>query len=148
LEAYSKSRTSDAITALGKLRPSTAFLVTSGGWDEKFEPPTPADEDVEKRDSVNLPPGQRVVKVDAELLEAGDLVRIFKGSTPPADGFVVAGPYSRRPTDGALTTFDESSLTGESKPVPKHDGDDVFLGTINTGDAIEMRVKAVGGDSM
>ncbi|OSX60168.1 hypothetical protein POSPLADRAFT_1147688 [Postia placenta MAD-698-R-SB12] len=110
LEAYSKGRTADAITALGKLRPTSALLVE-----------------------------MTVQRVDAELLEVGDIVRVQNGSTPPADGTIVAG------NDGA---FDESSLTGESRLVKKNVGDKIFLGTINKAGVVDVRVDAIGGETM
>jgi Cu+-exporting ATPase len=112
--------------------------------------PSPTLRDIEKAESSieHLPtwPGMAVQQIDAELLEAGDLVRVPHGSTPPADGTVL----SIRPDlpDAILASFDESSLTGESKPVAKRAGDEVFLGTINKGEAVDIRIKSVGGDSM
>lgn len=104
--------------------------------------------DVEKGDDdVYTKPGLRVQKIDAELLEVGDIVRVLNGSTPPADGTVLS-PKDIIMGGEVLTIFDESSLTGESKPVKKLAGDKVFLGTINKGNVVDMRVEAVGGESM
>ena len=72
------------------------------------------------------------------LLEVGDVVRVFHGVSPPADGIIVLGD----------STFDESSLTGESRPIIKNTGDQVFAGTINTGKPINVRVTEVSGASM
>ncbi|ROW13429.1 hypothetical protein VPNG_04431 [Cytospora leucostoma] len=68
IEAYSKSKTGDAVTALGKLRPTEAVLVE-------------CDADGKEEDVV----------VKADLLDFGDTVRIRNGSSPPADGVVVQG---------------------------------------------------------
>lgn len=68
IEAYSKSKTGDAVSALGKLRPTEAVLVER-------------DASGKETDSV----------VKADLLEFGDTVRIRHGSSPPADGVVVQG---------------------------------------------------------
>lgn len=81
----------------------------------------------------------KVEKIDSSLLEVGDIVRIQSGATPPADGTIVFG------TDSA---FDESSLTGESRLVKKTLGDKVFLGTINKGKMVDVRVDACGGTTM
>lgn len=71
IEAYSKSKTGDAVTALGKLRPTEAVLV-------------------ERKEN-----GKEVDQiVKADLLEFGDLVRIRNGSSPPADGIVLSGETS------------------------------------------------------
>lgn len=82
--------------------------------------------------------GMNVAEIDASVLEIGDIVLVRKGSSPPADGVVAFGE----------TFFDESSLTGESKPIKKSPGDEVFLGTINQGRAVEIRVSSLGGQNM
>jgi Cu+-exporting ATPase len=84
-------------------------------------------------------PGFRVEKIDASLLDVGDVVRIQKGATPPADATIV----SRQDT-----AFDESSLTGESRLVRKVQGDKVFMGTINKMQLVDARVDAHGGTTM
>lgn len=111
LEAYSKAKTGDAVTSLGKLRPKEAILVDS-----------------EKGDS----------KVATDLLEFGDIVRVHHGTSPPFDGVVL---------DGA-SIFDESSLTGESRPVKKESGDTVYSGTVNKGAPVKIRIESVSGTSM
>ncbi|RDA91265.1 hypothetical protein CP533_0654 [Ophiocordyceps camponoti-saundersi (nom. inval.)] len=78
----------------------------------------------------------RVVKVD--LLEHGDLIRVPNGSSPAADGVIVTGE----------TSLDESSLTGESRPIKKRPGDEVYAGTVNKGDAVTVRVTGTCGRSM
>ncbi|RPD67317.1 heavy metal translocatin [Lentinus tigrinus ALCF2SS1-7] len=145
LEAYSKGRTADAITALGKLRPTTALLIVSASSTELSRSTTRTTaSDLEQGDVAqeeqNFPskPGTKVEKVDAEFLEVGDVVRILHGASPPADGTVVSG-------DGA---FDESSLTGESRLVKKQSGDKVFLGTINKAGVVDIRVDEIGGQTM
>ena len=80
-----------------------------------------------------------VQKVHVDLLEVGDIVRVPAGSTPPADGTVVSNEE---------TYFDESSLTGESREVKKSKGDQVFVGTINKLRMVEVRVDAIGGETM
>lgn len=84
-------------------------------------------------------PGTKVERIDAELLEVGDVVRVLNGASPPADGTVVAG-------EGGA--FDESSLTGESRLVKKQVGDKVFLGTINKAGVVDVRVDEIGGQTM
>ncbi|KGO64030.1 ATPase, P-type, K/Mg/Cd/Cu/Zn/Na/Ca/Na/H-transporter [Penicillium italicum] len=114
LEAYSKARTGDAVTSLGKLRPSEALLS-----DETSE-------DGVKRTSV-------------DLLEVGDVVSIPHGASPPADGVIV---------DSASYQFDESSLTGESRPVKKTADDIVYTGSVNVGQPVRIRITELGGSSM
>ncbi|KZT72475.1 heavy metal translocatin [Daedalea quercina L-15889] len=150
LEAYSKGRTADAITALGKLRPTSALIVVPApeAREDRNQSPgssTLGDVDVEKGDSSReeadliTAPGTKIERIDAELLEAGDIVRVQHGGSPPSDGTIVSGD------SGA---FDESSLTGESRLVKKQVGDEVFLGTINKGGVVDVRVDAIGGETM
>lgn len=127
LEAYSKAKTGDAVTMLGKLRPMEALLVRS----------SPDSEDSSEDNQPSLPTAN-VEKVNVDLLEVGDVVRVLRGASPPADGTVVLGD----------STFDESSLTGESRPITKNAGDQVFAGTVNTGKPISVRVTEISGTSM
>ncbi|RAR01520.1 Copper-transporting ATPase ccc2 [Stemphylium lycopersici] len=78
-------------------------------------------------------------KVPVDQLEVGDVVQIPQGYSPPADGTVVQ--------DGSFS-FDESSLTGESKPARKTKGDTVFTGTVNVANPVEIKVTELGGASM
>ncbi|KAI0751648.1 heavy metal translocatin [Daedaleopsis nitida] len=151
LEAYSKGRTADAITALGKLRPTSALLIVpatgTASPSQMSRTSTMQNDtaDAEKGDTASeeqnfaSKPGTKVEKVNAELLEVGDVVRVLHGASPPADGTIVSG-------DGAA--FDESSLTGESRPVKKQVGDKVFLGTINKAGVVDVHVDEIGGQTM
>ena len=78
-------------------------------------------------------------KISVDLLEVGDVVSVPRGSSPPADGFIYQ--------DGVYM-FDESSLTGESKPVKKVNGDKVFTGSLNVSQPVKIRVTEIGGTSM
>lgn len=78
------------------------------------------------------------LKVPTDLLEIGDMVRVHHGTSPPFDGVVLDGS----------TTFDESSLTGESRPVKKEVGDHIYSGTVNKGAPVKMRVTTISGTSM
>ena len=83
-------------------------------------------------------PGSKVQNVPVDLLEIDDIVRVPFGSTPPRDGIVVSGH----------SLFDESSVTGESKPIKKTPGDRVFLGTINIGQVIDVRIDVAEDKTM
>ncbi|KAF2253085.1 heavy metal translocatin [Trematosphaeria pertusa] len=78
------------------------------------------------------------VKVATDLLDIGDIVRVHHGASPPFDGIVLEGN----------TNFDESSLTGESRPVKKEVGDTVYSGTVNKGSPVKVRITTVEGTSM
>jgi len=81
------------------------------------------------------PEGTRTVPVSA--LAVGDVVLVRPGGRVPADGAVV---------DGAAE-LDESMITGESRPVPRGEGDRVVAGTVVTDSALRVRVDAVGEET-
>jgi len=70
-------------------------------------------------------------------LAVGDLVLVRPGGRVPADGVVVGG----------AAELDESMITGESKPVPRAEGDTVVAGTVSTDSSIRVRVEALGEDT-
>lgn len=147
MEAYSKARTADAITALGLLRPAHALLVTpvlaASGGSEISTPSHEGDLEIGKSELdggvLAARPGFKITKIDAKLLEIGDIIRVPTGATPAADATIVSGED---------TAFDESSLTGESKLVQKTMGDQILLGTINRLKMVDAQVSAHGGASM
>jgi P-type Cu2+ transporter len=70
-------------------------------------------------------------------LRVGDIALVRPGGRVPADGEIVEGEAE----------FDESMITGESRPVPKAVGDRVVAGTIATDSAVRVRIDAVGDDT-
>lgn len=76
--------------------------------------------------------------VDVDLLDFGDMVRVPHGGSPPCDGKIYEG----------TTSFDESSLTGESRLIKKSTGDQVFSGTVNKDAPILVEVTGTAGRSM
>lgn len=75
--------------------------------------------------------------VPAEMLRQGDVIRVLPGESIPVDGVILSGN----------TSVDQSIMTGESLPVDKSPGDNVFSGTINRFGAIDLRAVKVGEDS-
>jgi Cu2+-exporting ATPase len=75
--------------------------------------------------------------VPIEELSAGDRVVVKPGEKIPADGEVIEGQ----------TAVNQSMLTGESKPVPKGEGDEVIGGSINGEGSITVEVQKTGADS-
>lgn len=75
--------------------------------------------------------------IPAEEIRKGDVLRILAGETIPVDGKILTGE----------TSVDQSIMTGESLPVDKAVGDEVFCGTINRFGAIDMTATKVGEDS-
>ncbi|MBP9891472.1 MAG: cadmium-translocating P-type ATPase [Planctomycetes bacterium] len=79
-----------------------------------------------------------ITEVAAGELAVGDEIVLEPGATLPADGVITRG-HSQIP---------EALITGEERPVPKNVGDSVLAGTINGDAEIEVRVTAVGTDTV
>jgi Cu+-exporting ATPase len=67
MEAWTKAKTGDAVSALGSLRPDTALLVSSDNASTTLQ------------------------TIPTEVLEVGDIVRVLQGSSPPFDGTIITG---------------------------------------------------------
>lgn len=74
------------------------------------------------------------ISVPADKVAVGNIVRVGPGVRIPVDGIVVSGQAS----------VDQSTLTGESLPVFKKEGDKVSGGTLVTDGVIELRATDVG----
>jgi Cu+-exporting ATPase len=88
-----------------------------------------------------VPDGVRrmeMTDVGVDELLPGDIIRVLPGERFAADGEVLLGH----------TQADESMLTGESMPVSKQAGDNVTGGSLNGEGAVEVRVRAVGAQSV
>jgi len=85
----------------------------------------------------HLKSGKVIKEVEITSLKKGDVVLVKPGEKVPADGEVVKGTGS----------FNESHLTGESKPVKKSSGDVVIAGAINVDGSFEVRLTRVGENS-
>ena len=86
-------------------------------------------------DSVEqLQPDGRFARVALRQLAVGQVLRILPGEAFPADGVLVQGH----------TQVDEALLTGESRPLPRAQGERVIAGSYNLRSAVQMRVEQVG----
>lgn len=81
--------------------------------------------------------GGEYALIDAREVVAGDMVRINAGESIPVDGVVVEG----------ATSVDQALMTGESVPVDKAAGDEVYSATTNMHGSILVRATKVGEDS-
>jgi Cd2+/Zn2+-exporting ATPase len=77
------------------------------------------------------------VRLPIAKVRVGDLVSVRPGEQVPVDGRVERG----------ATEVDQAPVTGESVPVDKSEGDDVFAGTVNGTGAVEVRATSAGHDS-
>ncbi len=75
--------------------------------------------------------------IPTEEIRQGDILRILPGETIPVDGKIISGE----------TSVDQSIMTGESLPVDKGVGEEVFCGTINRFGAIDILATKVGENS-
>ena len=75
--------------------------------------------------------------IPAEEIRQGDLLRILPGETIPVDGTILSGE----------TSVDQSIMTGESLPIDKSVGEEVFCGTINRFGSIDISATKVGENS-
>jgi Cu2+-exporting ATPase len=79
----------------------------------------------------------RTESVPLDALRHGDVVLVRPGGAVPADGVIVEGEAG----------FDESTITGESRPVTRAIGDRAVAGTIATDSSVRVRVEAVGEET-
>lgn len=151
LESWSKRRTGDAVAQLGSLKPSTALLV--GQAEEQMPASIPAG-DGSGAESPHHPPssanaGGNMKEILVDMLEVGDLVVIRPGATPPLDCTLHSTGFDRESDSARQASFNESSLTGEDRPVEKKVGDLVYTGTANASQtAVVGRVAALADRCM
>ncbi len=75
--------------------------------------------------------------VNVKQIRVGDLLLVRPGDLVPVDGIITSN----------IAHLDESTLTGEPLPKSKISGDNVFSGTLNSGEAFEMRAEKISGES-
>ncbi len=73
----------------------------------------------------------------AEQVKVGNVLRVLAGETVAVDGVIIKGQ----------TSIDQSVMTGESLPMDKGEGDEVFSGTVNQFGTFDMVAQKVGEDS-
>ncbi len=76
-------------------------------------------------------------EISADLIEVGNILKVLPGEQIPVDGEIISGESS----------IDQSVMTGESIPVDKMTGDEVFSGTINLYGSFHMKATKKGEDS-
>lgn len=115
IEARAKGQTSEAIKKLMNLQAKSAFLL-------EF------DDDGKITSEKEIP---------MELIQKGDILKIYPGGKIPTDGEITEGNSS----------IDEAMVTGESLPVSKKIGDEVIGGTINQHGLLQMKATKIGSET-
>lgn len=82
-------------------------------------------------------PGGQEEEVAVKDLRIDDIIRVRPGDNVAADGVIVSGQGS----------FNQATITGESLPVDKGPGDQVFAGTQNLTSVLEIKVTRAGEDT-
>lgn len=77
------------------------------------------------------------VEVSIEEVKLGEIVLVKPGDKIPIDGTVLSGH----------STVNQATITGESIPVEKTEGDYAFAGTINERGALEIKVEKIAEDT-
>lgn len=79
----------------------------------------------------------KITEMSADDIKVGDLIMVESGERLAIDGIVQSGQAS----------VDQSSLNGESEPVSKKTGDEVFSATLNIGGSLVIKATKVGADT-
>lgn len=90
-----------------------------------------------KPTSAHIIKGNKTIDIKAAEINVGDRVVVLPGEVVPVDGEILEGKSS----------FDESSLTGESLPVEKSEGDNILSGSVNTEGRVVIRALHNAEDS-
>ena len=76
-------------------------------------------------------------EVEVDEVDVGDILLVKTGAKVPVDGTVISGEGS----------INEASITGESIPVVKEEGSNVYAGTILDNGTIQIVADRVGEDT-
>ncbi len=90
-----------------------------------------------KSDTVNKYKNGNLEVVDAREIKIGDIILVKKGERVPLDGIVLEG----------ISYLDTSSLTGEIVPVKVIKDDKILSGTLNTDNALKVKVTSIYEES-
>jgi Cd2+/Zn2+-exporting ATPase len=128
LEAWSVGRARRAVTALMALTPPKARVIHGA---DAHDTPHANGGGRENHD------GEHEHMMDVADVPVGAMVLVKPGEKFPLDGKVTKGQ----------TSVNQAPITGESMPVPKAPGSDVFAGTINGDGTVEFTTTKTAGDT-
>lgn len=129
-----------ATMAIGEFRPAAiiVFIMAAAGALESY---TLDKTRKSIRDLLDFAPSMAIIRREgAEVvapvaeLQVGDIVVVKPGARIPVDGIVIAGASS----------VNQAPITGESMPVEKFSGNNVFSGTLNESGRLDIRTEKVG----
>ncbi len=133
LEGYTADRARNSLRSLLALAPPTATRLRRASAPVML---SNAGENLISLASLNVPVMREEV-VPVAALAVGDVILVKPGERVAMDGRVVAGESG----------VDQAPITGESLPVAKQPGDEVYAGTINGAGALEVRVTRLSDDN-
>lgn len=117
------------------------FMFAIGDWLESL---TVARADNALKDLAKLVPATvvviragREIILPVEQVVPGDIVLVRSGERIGVDGVIQSGSGS----------INQSAITGESMPIDKKTGDEVFAGTLNEVGALEIQVTRIGSET-
>lgn len=126
LEHYAENRSKRELVALLDRAPRTATRVLGAGSAE------PSGDGLTGGAAT-----ERLEEVPVDEIRIGDTLLVRAGEVVPVDAVLLA----------ATASFDESSLTGESLPVERSEGELVASGVVNGASAIYLRASALAAES-
>lgn len=119
-----------------------ALIMTIGGFLEEY---TVSKTQNEIKNLINITPTTATLikdnnaekKINAKDIKTNDIIKVLPGEIIPGDGIIIDGNSS----------INQAALTGESLPVDKGTGDEVFSGTINLYGSIIIKATKNGENS-
>jgi Cu2+-exporting ATPase len=121
LEWVARRRASRAVDAMAAAMPETVSRIAA-------IPPDLSEQSLAEA-TIEQVPAARII--------CGDLIRVGTGERFAVDGVIVA----------ASTQVDQSLLTGESRPIPRGEGDEIAGGSVNAGNPVWLRATRVSTES-
>lgn len=118
-----------------------ATIMAIGGFLEEY---TVSKTQLKIKELVNLTPQKATrikngieEKINAEDIQIGDILKVLPGETIASDGVILNGE----------TSINQATITGESLPLNKTKGDEVYSGTINEYGSFTMKTTKKSKDS-